>query len=260
MFGFEVLAIVFFAAIVVAVPCTRGRVRQKVTALVLSVSLVALIVVFARTASADVRAWAAHVYLVSGYWIPALLVPAMSATRFEAWLMRTDAIWRRHAVALPRWAAPVLELAYLLCYPALPVSFAVVWTRGEMADVDRFWIAVLASGFASYGCLPWLVSRPPRLVSDTPLEPSPVAGINAIILRRVSHQLNTFPSGHVAVSVAGALSVLSVWTPGGLVMSAIAAGVALGAVAGRYHYVPDVLIGAAIGALSSWAVRWPGAA
>jgi membrane-associated phospholipid phosphatase len=254
MFGFEVLAIGFFAALVVAVPLTGGAAKQKRVALLLSASLVALILVLAQTASADVRGWVAHAYLVSGYWIPALLVPNVGATRFEAWLIRTDTVWRRHAGALPRWAAPILELAYLLCYPAVPVSFAMVWTRGDLADVDRFWLAVLASGFASYGCLPWLVSRPPRFVVDTPLPPSPVAGLNALVLGRVSHQLNTFPSGHAAVSVAAALSVLSVSTPGGIVMMVIAVGIALGAVAGRYHYALDVLIGVVIGVLSSLVV------
>ena len=133
MFGFELLAIVFCAAIAAAAPFTGGAARQKTVAVLLSCGLGVFIVVLARTASADLRAWAAHVYLVGGYWIPAFLVPRRGATRFEAWLIRTDAAWRRQTFALPPWAAAVSELAYLLCYPAVPASFAVVWTRGEMA-------------------------------------------------------------------------------------------------------------------------------
>jgi membrane-associated phospholipid phosphatase len=138
----------------------------------------------------------------------------------------------------------------LLCYPAVPVSFAAVWLLGTAADVDRFWLAVLASGFASYGCLPWLVSRPPRLIEERLEQTHRIASLNVGILRRVSHQMNTFPSGHVAVSVVAALSLLRVWTAGGAVMAAVAAGIAVGAVVGRYHYLLDVLLGAAVGVVA----------
>jgi membrane-associated phospholipid phosphatase len=144
----------------------------------------------------------------------------------------------------------VSELAYLLCYPAVPVSFAAVWLLGTSADVDRFWLAVLAAGFACYGCLPWLVSRPPRLVEEGVVESDPIALFNVGILRRVSHQMNTFPSGHVAVSVAASLSVFRIWPAGGIVMAAIAIGIAIGAVAGRYHYLLDVIVGAVVGIIA----------
>jgi hypothetical protein len=203
----------------------------------------------------DTRAWLAHGYLMLGYWLPASLVTdAGRPTRFEAWLARTDSAWRRHATPLPRPAATLLELAYLLCYPAVPFAFVVAWTLGSVADVDRFWVAVLGSGFLSYGWLPWLVSRPPRTVVAAVAEPgagppSPrsLAALNAAVLRRISHQFNTFPSGHVAVSVAASLSVLPIWLPGGVIVSVIATGVVAGAVAGRYHYLVDVVLGIAVG-------------
>lgn len=247
MLRFEALAMVFFLLLAAAAPFTRGTPRRRRAAIRLSLGLVILILVLSHTTSADVRAWAAHLYLVSGYWIPALLAPVVNTTTLESWLVRTDLVWRRLAPALPRWASGVLEVAYLACYPAVPVAFAAVWIRGDSADVDRFWLAVVAAGFASYGGLPWLVSRPPRLAQEIRLEQHLLARFNAVVLRRVSHELNTFPSGHVAVSTAVALSLMPVWATGGVVMGMIALGVGAGAVAGRYHYAVDVLLGAAVG-------------
>jgi membrane-associated phospholipid phosphatase len=106
---------------------------------------------------------------------------------------------------------------------------------------------VLGAGFVCYGTLPWLVSRPPRLIDPAATEPHPISAVNAFILRRVSHQLNTFPSGHVAVSVAAALNTLAVWLPAGVVFSVVAVGIAVGAAVGRYHYVIDVLLGLLVG-------------
>jgi hypothetical protein len=41
--------------------------------------------------------------------------------------------------------------------------------------------------------------------------------------------------------------------PAGIVLGVLATGVALGAVAGRYHYVVDVVLGLGIGLLVSFA-------
>ena len=79
------------------------------------------------------------------------------------------------------------------------------------------------------------------------------------VLDRASHGLNTFPSGHVAVSVAASLSVWPVSPAAAIVFGVTSAGVAVGAVVGRYHYVPDVVIGAAVGVICAQLSRiWAG--
>jgi membrane-associated phospholipid phosphatase len=78
-----------------------------------------------------------------------------------------------------------------------------------------------------------------------------VTRVNRFVLGRVSHHLNTFPSGHVAVSVAAAISAGRVWPAAGVVLGAVAAAVAVGAVVGRYHYLADAVLGAALGAAAS---------
>jgi membrane-associated phospholipid phosphatase len=75
------------------------------------------------------------------------------------------------------------------------------------------------------------------------LTPRGLGAVNAAVLARVSHELNTFPSGHVAVALAAAGCVLSVSAAAGGVFTVVALAIALGAVAGRYHYLADVLLG-----------------
>jgi membrane-associated phospholipid phosphatase len=254
MLPFEVLSALWFSALAVTALAMRRRPHAR-RALLLSATLVVLVLITGRMASATIRAWAGHVYLLAAYWIPSLLAAGVAGTWFEEWLVSSDTRWRRYVNGLPAWLAHVCEFAYLLCYPLVPTAFLVVWTRGDDMDVNRFWMAVLGAGFACYGALPWLVSRPPRLTSGERTRARGVARINALVLNRLSHQLNTFPSGHVAVSVASALGVWAVSPPAGAVIGAIALGVSLGAVTGRYHYVVDVVAGAAVGVLSACVVR-----
>jgi membrane-associated phospholipid phosphatase len=61
-------------------------------------------------------------------------------------------------------------------------------------------------------------------------------------------RVNTFPSGHVAVSLAIAAAVANRMPVTGGILFALAASVSLGAVVGRYHYVIDILTGAALAA------------
>jgi membrane-associated phospholipid phosphatase len=210
--------------------------------------MVATGVIAATQAGEAIRGWLGHAYLVAGYWIPALLIPSAGPPgRFESWLVRSDQWFRIFAISLPASAASILELSYLLCYVLVPVAFVVVWTSGTMADVDRFWTAVLLSGFLCYVSLPWLVSRPPRTLSVAAVASAGVHRVNEFVLKRISHGLNTFPSGHVAVSLASALEVMSISQPAGIVLLVIASAIAAGAVLGRYHYALDVVVGAILG-------------
>jgi hypothetical protein len=124
----------------------------------------------------------------------------------------------------------------------------VVWIAGGETAVPRFWLTVLLSGFACYVSLPWLLSRPPRITTANSLA---VGRLNAYVLSRVSHTWTTFPSGHVAVSWAAAFAVMRVCPVAGWCVALVAAGVTVGAAAGRYHFVVDVLIGMLVAVLAA---------
>lgn len=250
MLTFEALTIAFFAALGVAASLTRAGGLHRSRAVLFSATVIVCVLATVQTLAAPVRVWFGHAYLVAGYWIPALLIPACEAGAFEAWLVRSDERCRRYAIALPTWAVHALELSYLFCYVLVPVAFTVHWAYGTLAETDRFWTAVLISGFACYGTLPWMTSRPPRAIEGGAARTG-VRAANEFVLARVSHGLNTFPSGHVAVSVAAGFQVMSISRPAGLVMLFVAVLIAAGAVAGRYHYAVDVASGIVVGIAAS---------
>lgn len=247
---YEWMVAAYFTALTVAawlLPLGK-RPRRRASALGVAV----LVTVFGVTAFAPqmFRNWVPIAYLIAGYWMPALLVAAARGGRFEEWLLSSDARFRRILPAVPRMIRPVTELGYLLCYPMVPVSFGIVWLNGGAADVDRFWLAVLLAGYACYVTLPWLVSRPPRLQAGQLARHGVMAQINANVLGRVSHRLNTFPSGHVAVAAAAAAGVAAVSVPAGAALAGIVAAISVGAAAGGYHYVIDVVSGLALAAVA----------
>jgi len=268
MTSFEWLTIAYLAVITAA--GWRRQSPRRLRAAGYAALAIALVIVARFTASSAVRAWLPHAYLVLGYWLPALLTPVPTSDGFQRRLAAADAhLWSAARSALEtqwepgegggssrlpssryikRGALGWFELAYLLCYPIVPISFSIVWVRGIEEDAVRFWLAVLAAGFACYGTLPWTAAWPPRHFSTR--AHGGLAAINLYVLQRLSHGLNTFPSGHVAVSVAASLAVASVSAPAGVTVGLMAASIAVAAIVGRYHYVVDVISGLLIGILA----------
>jgi mono/diheme cytochrome c family protein len=210
------------------------------------------IVALSRVLGVDARLWLGHLYLIAGYWLPALLV-TRPPHRFEAWLRRNESFGSFGSFGAFgsfrwfTWFREMCELAYLCCYPVVPATFLTVYLNGSIADVDRFWTSVLAAGFVCYISLPWLVSRPPRLLEGVVVNAARVRRLNLHVLDRLSHGWNTFPSGHVAVAFAAALSLMPSAPRVGMGFLGLAAGILIGSVTGRYHYTIDALTGAIVG-------------
>jgi membrane-associated phospholipid phosphatase len=92
--------------------------------------------------------------------------------------------------------------------------------------------------------LPFIQLLPPRLVDGTDVSTNRslhLRRFNLWLVRRVSHEANTFPSGHVAASAAIALVLLRFSPLAGIVFAFIAVGIAAGCIVGRYHYIVDVV-------------------
>jgi membrane-associated phospholipid phosphatase len=249
MFRFEWVAAGYFVLLAAAAIGTPAMPPSRVRGAAASAAAALLIVLLSRTTPVEVRFWLAHLYLALGYWIPSMLTAPAGETRLETWLRQSDEGWRQLVPRLTRGTVAILELAYLSCYPVVPAAFVTAWALGTTEQVDRYWVAVLLSGFACYGSLPWLVSRPPRMFGepDRSRPATSVSAFNVSVLRRVSHELNTFPSGHVAVAIAVALTMAPISPTAGAVFGMLAAGIAVGAAVGRYHYGVDVIAGALVG-------------
>ena len=197
------------------------------------------------------------VYLLIGYWLPALLVRRPNL-RFERRLLEVDHTLFgidglvRFARRAPRIVLEYLELAYLLCYAVVPAGYAVLVASGhDGAAIDRFWSCVLLASFICYGLLPWLPTRAPRAVEPQPESArSSMRQVNLAVLNRASVQWNTFPSGHTAASLATALAVGAYMPAAGVVLAFVAFSIAAGSVVGRYHYAADAIAGAAAAVLA----------
>jgi membrane-associated phospholipid phosphatase len=197
------------------------------------------------------------VYLLAGYWLPAMLVRQPNVAiqrallRFDRTVFGEDGVARFERRA-PRLLIEYLEAAYLLCY-AVPLAGYVSLLAGghATAAIDRFWTIVLLASFACYGLLPWIPTRAPRAIERPPSAPrSWIRRANLAVLDRASVQWNTFPSGHTAASLAAALALGSDMPIAGMALAAIAVSIAIGSVVGRYHYAADALAGAAVAVLA----------
>jgi membrane-associated phospholipid phosphatase len=145
----------------------------------------------------------------------------------------------------------LLEIAYLFCYPLVPLGLAAVYIAGLRDKVGAFWFVVLISTYICYALTPFVPAFPPRsLVSDQADTSAPAIDtnkgriFNRWILRHGSIHAISFPSAHVASAFAIALVFLRYALPIGVVFLVIAVLISLGAVVGRYHYALDVLLGA----------------
>jgi membrane-associated phospholipid phosphatase len=241
MFGFEWITVVYVSGRLLKAIAVRS-----VPALLVGAATLSAVAVAVPLASTDVRTALPVLYILVGYWLPGLLVQpgrSLLSERFEAWLARTDAAIRPRLPGVPRPLVQLTEGAYLFCYPMVPIAFVLAWTTGTTADLDRLWVSVLGSGFLSYATLPWIFSKPPRARMAGRETAHGAKWLNGLILRRLSHGWNTFPSGHVAVSWAAAWSVWHIWPEAGASLAVVSAAISIGAAAGGYHYVIDVVAG-----------------
>jgi hypothetical protein len=240
--------------VLLAVAALMGGLRRRW--LVASTAVAYSLLACAGASLAGAR-WAAlvvpAVLLLGGYWLSGFFFQNPQAW-LEAWLLRSDRRafgvlgidwWLARA---PQWTLELLEACYAAVYLVVGVGAIAAASVGTAA-VTHYWTVVLTSELACYAMLPWLRSRPPRAL-ETPgvvARRAPVLRrINAAVLDRASVQANTLPSGHVAGAVAAALAATSVSTPLAAVLFVAAAGIATGAVAGRYHYVVDCVAGALV--------------
>lgn len=209
-------------------------------------------------AASIARDWIPLLLLTLFYWQAGAFVTRADAA-FEARLLKLDRrliapllAWCARHRAAGVWLLTYTELAYLSYYAAMPLALAALYLTGCARSVDHFWTVVLLAAYGSCAVLPFIQTRPPRAIDpewSAPPFSGRVRAFNLRILRSGSIQANTFPSAHVAIATACALGLLQVgplWI--GLAFLWMAASIALGAAAGRYHYTADAILGALTGA------------
>ncbi len=149
------------------------------------------------------------------------------------------------------------EIAYVFCYPFVPMGVGVLYLSHMRVCTDEFWAIVLPPTYFCYAMIPFFPTLPPWLLNAGPtagVGENGVRGANFFILRHLSIRANTFPSGHVAASIATALALLHLVPIAGIVFLWIAVSISISTVSGRYHYALDA-VAAAVVAIASFALK-----
>jgi membrane-associated phospholipid phosphatase len=227
--------------------------RLFVTAL--SLALAAAICAIAATTPPLVRDWTPLVYVGIGYYATGWLFIAPSET-LEAWLMAWDRKWlgdpTTRFAAWPRWLVTYLDVLYVFCFLLLPGGYAALAVTGHADLANRYWTMVLAADLGAFAPLSVFQTRPPWMLERAPvLRDRGAHRLASYMVRNATIRVNTFPSGHVAVSFAVAFAVMGALPATGVLLLMLAASIAVACVVGRYHYTMDVITGAALGAAVS---------
>jgi membrane-associated phospholipid phosphatase len=168
--------------------------------------------------------------------------------RFDRWLLTF--LGRSLGMSeVPRLVRVYFETAYFFCYPLVPMGVGVLYVTHMRGHTDEFWAIVLPPTYLCYAMIPFLPTLPPWALNgnqDARGGADGVRAVNFFILRHLSIKANTFPSAHVAASIATALALLDFVPIAGLIFLWIAISIAISTVTGRYHYALDAVAGAAL--------------
>jgi membrane-associated phospholipid phosphatase len=130
----------------------------------------------------------------------------------------------------------------------LPGGCAALVLTGHAARANYYWTMVLAADLLAFAPLSVFQTRPPWAIEKPAvLAASRLHELASYVVKNATTGVNTFPSGHVAVTIAVAFGVMPSLPLLGAVLLACAASISVACVVGRYHYTVDVIAGAALG-------------
>ena len=120
---------------------------------------------------------------------------------FDRWLMpqtATTSGTSRTGLGL------ALEVAYLFCYPLVPLGLAALYAAGQRGHVGGFWLVVLVATYLCYLITPFVPAYPPRdlAAARRPRTSRKARVFNRWILKHGSIHAISFPSAHVASAFA----------------------------------------------------------
>jgi membrane-associated phospholipid phosphatase len=203
------------------------------------------------------RQWAPLPTILIGYYASGLLFVAPSPA-IEAWLMAWDRRLlgdpTKRFAQWPRSVLAALEIAYMGCFVLIGGGLVILLLNGHAAAADHYWTLVIGAEFGSFAPLAFIQTRPPWAVERKPvLADRAVHDLATQMVEVFTIHVNTFPSGHVAGSLAVAIAVAATMPIVGALLIALALIIAVATVVGRYHYVLDGIAGMVL-ALVLWAI------
>jgi membrane-associated phospholipid phosphatase len=258
----EALALIYFGYLSTAALVRPLRWTRRMRVWIASAALVAIdAAVLSQPQTIAVirlRDWLPAVVLLLAYFVTGAFFVAPSP-RVEAWLRRLDDRWlvARRLDRLPHPVSIYFDIVYGGCFLLIPAGFAVLAATGRAGLADRYWALVSAAEFGAFASLPWMQARPPWAIeAPRAIDHTTMRRASLFWVSRATIGANTFPSGHVAGSLAVAFALLGVMPVAGTLFLALAASIAAACIAGRYHYVADVIAGAVLAVMVWIAVEW----
>ncbi len=143
----------------------------------------------------------------------------------------------------------LLEVLYLLTYVLGPFGIAVLALTGNARRTDSFLSIYVMSAIFAYALFPYFPSEPPRTVfpgEDFPNFDTVFRRLNWRLLAEGGIHTSVFPSGHVSSAFGAAFGLLYALPRRrafGIATAAVACGIAVSTVYGRYHYAVDAVAG-----------------
>lgn len=232
-------------------------VARRIQVTVISAAMAAATFGVVQQASTGVRDWAPGVSILVGYYVSGRFFVTPSHA-VERWLMS----WDRRLLGDPstrfaRWPRAVLaylDIVYMGCVLLVPAGFAILAARGRSDLADHYWTIVMAAEFGAFVPLTVIQTRPPWIVErKAVLADRAVHRAASQMVEHLTIRANTFPSGHVAGSLAVAFALIDTVPVIGLVLLLLAGSISVATVVGRYHYVIDGIAGAAL-AVAVWTI------
>lgn len=155
---------------------------------------------------------------------------------------------------LNTWVNEIFSFCYVSYYPMLPVFVLMMFIRRDDETARSFLTAVCLTFFLSYLLFFLYPVEGPRWhFADVYIK-----RIEGPIFRRfaefvIAHGAvrgGCMPSSHFGVALVLLLYVFRYYRKAGWLLMPVVAGLGIGTVWGRYHYVSDVIVGGLLGAAS----------
>lgn len=155
----------------------------------------------------------------------------------------------------------ILSAGYFSYYFLIPGLAIVLFVHGRTDDIKRFMTATCLTFFVSYLTFIAYPVEGPRFYFAGQYTTDLVGPIFRPLVTMVIDQGaihgGAMPSSHVAEALVVLIFALRAYGRKASFLVPVVIALALGTVQGRFHYITDVVVGAAIGALAAWAaVRW----
>jgi membrane-associated phospholipid phosphatase len=268
---------------IVAVLILAASDRVKYWWLLVPLHMLALVLIIGLARRADIRDQRQSTWSVTRFWYPLILIPMTykelgyliplihprDFDRELAWIdqriLGVDPIIWLDRVNYPAITL-LMQLAYLTYYLMPIVLGIVLWRAGRFGDFEFFLFVVLLGFYTSYLGYIAVPAIGPRFFlspgAARPLVGPGVTAIRSFLDRMEGTTRDCFPSGHTELTLLVLLSAYRFHKKTFLVLLPAGSALILSTVYLRYHYVIDVIAGAAsavaVGLASDWLYKVAG--